>query len=160
MLINLFSAFLMTISLLLVGCGSASTPAAAPVRLANPVIVNQHVNSGWFIPTELELEIRNDGPSGTVHVEVYSVQDIGGHYTYGESGAEKVLRETFTRSLEPEPVYHPNIVRTPHAVENALFQANETRTLTIAIPQYHPSIFSNEQLKIEATGISVISPPL
>lgn len=159
MLINLFSAFLMTISLLLVGCGSASTPAA-PVRLAKPVIVNQHIKSVWFIPIELEREIRNDGPSGAGHVEVYSVQDIGGHDTHGESGAEKVLRETFTRSLEPEPVSHPNILRTPHAVENALFQASETRTLTIPIQQYHPSIFSNEQLKIEATGISVISPPL
>lgn len=159
---SMTSNFLLLIagSLLLVGCGATSTPAAAPVRLAQPVIVKQHVKSGWFIPTELELEIRNDGASGTVHVEVYSVQDIGGHYTHGESGAEKVLRETFTRSLEPAPVYHPNIQRTNLAVENVLFQADETRTLTIPIPQYRPSLFSNERLEIEATGISVISPPL
>ncbi|WP_437192479.1 hypothetical protein [Planctomicrobium sp. SH527] len=156
------SNFLLLIagSLLLVGYWPTATPAAAPVRLAMPVIVNQHVNSGWFIPTELGLEIRNDCPSGTVHVEVSSVQDIGGHSPFGEYGAEKVLQEIFPRSLEQEPVHHQNIVRTQHAVENALFQANVTRLFTNLIPQYRPSLFSNKQLKTEVTGISVSSPPL
>lgn len=61
--------------------------------LPRPVVLSKKLEYSILKTAEMKTSVRNDGPSGLVKIEVYSLLDVGGDFTRGESGAEKALRD-------------------------------------------------------------------
>ena len=131
----------------LIGCSSD----VKPVPKAKPVVVSKTLTTHFWDPNELAIEVRNDGVAGTVRLIVYSVYDAGGKVALGESGIEKSLRETFTRDLEPQPIYYPNYQRYEYGKVDLEMAKGETKTVTIPLPTHNA--FSSNDLEVDAIGI-------
>ncbi len=118
-----------------------------------PVVLKEELVKNLLTANEMKVTVRNDGPAGLVNIAVYSLEDVGGQVTRGESGVEKTLRETFTRNLEPEAKYIPNYQRFHYGSANARFQAGETKTIIVPVPGYNwASSLSGVTLHVKVTG--------
>ena len=107
-----------------------------------------------FRNEEMKISVRKNGPSGLVKIEVYSLLDGGGDFTRGESGAEKTLRETFTRNLEPQSKFTPNYKPISHGITTEHFGQGESKTISVQLPNYNwTHHLSGQVMHVAATGV-------
>lgn len=84
------------------GCGAPPPPP--PKIPAQPKIVSERTDTNFFANNQEHVQVKNEGEAGMVECTVYWVEtETTTTVERGESGAEKALRETFTRQVEPPP---------------------------------------------------------
>lgn len=87
------------------GCDESAprpSPPPPPPIPARPIIVSERTETHVFADNQEIIQVKNEGDAGLVECSV-NWMETKTTYTSerGESGAEKVLRETFTRKPEP-----------------------------------------------------------
>lgn len=128
-------AFIVTVALATTGCHSDNEQSTTPqpVPPAKPTVVTWKTDVNLLSDNQAIVTVKNEGDDGWVKVLV-SWNKTQTSWERGESGAEKAVRETFTRKPEPGPTVNEEryVARRWSGTER--FASGEQKTLTIDLP--------------------------